>query len=213
MTEYAQRKVNEATEDVYIVEFNRINFSLIRRGIFLNGLVMRPVNPESRKENQTLFDFKLDEVGISGLWYDFSDHDLTIGSLYLDNPNIALDIPEKDTLAITSSKKGQFASPVKLLENEIRKSLERISLFGLLIKEIEINHANGFFFQFLSKENLIAENTSLVVRNVDWTTLDGWETPFNAEGFEFKLENLIDQIHCQIADLERKWYYRIYRNG
>lgn len=203
LAEYAQRKVNEATEDVYIVEFNRINFSLIRRGIFLNGLVMRPVNPESRKEGQTLFDFKLDEVGISGLWYDFSDHDLTIGSLYLDNPNIALDIPGKDSVSGISSKKGQFASPVKLLENEIRKSLGRISLVGLLIREIEINHANGFFFQFLSKENLIAENTSLVVRNVDWTTLDGWETPFNAKGFEFNLEKarypLNDGVHTVLA--------------
>ncbi len=197
LAEYAQRKVNEATEDVYLIEFNRINFSLIRRGIFLNGLVMRPIHPEARKSGQSLFDFKLDEVGISGLWYDFADRDLIIGSVYLDNPNIALDIPGRDSAAVASVR--EISSPVKLLETEIRKSLERISFTGLLINEIEINHANGFFFQFLSKENLVAENTSLVVRGIDWTTLEGWETPFNAQGFEFKLEQAVyplkDGIH------------------
>lgn len=203
MAEYAQRKVNEATEDVYLIEFNRINFSLIRRGIFLNGLVMKPVHPEARKSGQTLFDFKLDEVGIRGIWYDFFSERFVVNKIFIDNPNIQLDLPEGESLISKPDSSG-IASPVRYLEEEIRKSLGKIKLSKFLIREVEIAHANVFFFNFLSRGNLQAANTSLIVRDIDLSPNTEWKTPFNAAGFEFKLEDvtfpLPDQVHMLTAN-------------
>lgn len=200
LAEYARQKVNEATEGVYLVEFNRINFSLIRRGVFLNGLVMKPVDSDERNDGQTLFDFTLDEVGFSGLWYDFADNYLTIGSIYLDNPNFSLDEPVQKGLKKPSSLKKDIVSPVRLLEEEIRKSLQQRPFVKLFIRQIEIDHANGFFLKFLSKNNLEAENTSLIVKDINWTENSDWKTPFNAQAFEFNLE----KIRYPLPDLVHK---------
>ncbi|TNF44848.1 MAG: hypothetical protein EP311_00495 [Cytophagales bacterium] len=204
LSRYAQRKINEATHDVYVVDFNRFNFSLIRRGFFLDGLVLQPINSDLKNEDQALFDIKLDQVGFSGLWFDFFEKEFTIGKIYLDNPSVELSLAaneKKDTLKIKENRQG---SPVKLLEQEIRKSILKMNLGAFRIDEVEINHANVLFFNFLSKGNLDAENTSLVIKNIDLTTKEEWTTPFNAEGFEFELDEvkfaLPDGVHSLEAE-------------
>jgi hypothetical protein len=205
---YAQRKINEATQDVYIIDFNRFSFSLIRRGFFLDGIVLRPVHPENRKLDQTLFDATLDQIAFRSLWFDVFDRKFTIGKIYIDNPTINLDLPATfpgvgspaDTVGIG----GEKISPIKALEAEIKKTVQRANLTGLFIKEVEIDHANFFFSNFLSKAEMKADNTSLTVRNIDFSTKEEWKTPFNAEGFEFELEQVIyplpDSIHTIKAD-------------
>ena len=206
---YAQRKINEASKDVYTIDFNRFSFSLIRRGFFLDGIVMRPVNPENRKADQTLFDGTVDQIAFSGLWFDFFDKQLTIRKIYIDNPSINLDLPPN--LQILSPQKasndggnGSKISPIKALEEEIRKTVRQANLTGLLIREVEIDHANFFFSNFLSKSDLKADNTSLVVRGIDFSTQQEWQTPFNAKGFEFELEKVVyplpDGVHLVSAD-------------
>ncbi|GMQ31162.1 hypothetical protein [Algoriphagus confluentis] len=199
LSRYAQRKINEATHDVYVVDFNRFNFSLLRRGFFLDGLVLQPVNSDLRNEDQVLFDIKLDQVGFSRLWYDFFEREFTIGKIYLDNPNIQMSLGSDSAADITKSTKNKDVSQVKLLEQEIRKSIQQMNLGAFRIGEIEIKHANVLFFNFLSKSNLNAEKTSLLVKNIDLTTKGEWTTPFNAEGFEFELEGvdfaLPDEVH------------------
>lgn len=209
LKEFAQRKINEATANVYIIDFNRFSFSLIRRGFFLDGIVMQPVNSENRKEDQALFDMTLDQIAFRGLWYNFFDKKFTIGKIYIDNPNIKLELPPNSQVKNQSGNPGTSIeknkiSPVKALEEEIKKTVQRVNLTGLLIKEVEIDHANFFFFNFLSNSELEAENTSLLVRNIDFSTQEEWKTPFNAEGFEFELEKvtfpLPDGVHLINAD-------------
>lgn len=169
----------------------------------MDGIVMKPVNPGMRKDDQALFDMKLDQIAFTGLWYGFLDKKLTIGKIYIDNPNILLDLPpvrNKSGNRDTTSR----ISPIKALEDELKKSVRSINLSGLFIHEVEIDHANIFFFNFLSEDALQAENTSLVVKNIDLTTQEAWSTPFNAAGFEFELDKvtfpLPDGVHEIKAD-------------
>ncbi|MBN7802601.1 hypothetical protein J0A67_17125 [Algoriphagus aestuariicola] len=206
LRKYAQQKINEATEDVYLVDFNRFSFSLIRRGFFLDGIVMKPVNPKNRKEDQALFEVTLDQIAFRNLWYNFFDKKFTIGKIYIDNPTVVLDLPPKVPQADKhpSQDGEEKISPIKALEEEIKKTVRKANLVGLLIKEVEIDHANLFFSNFLSRSDLKADNTSLLIRNIDFSTGEEWKTPFNAEGFEFELEKvtypLADGVHLISAD-------------
>ncbi len=209
LSKLAQRKINEATENIYEIDFNRFSFSLLRRGFFMDGIVMKPINPDIRKEDQALFDVQLDQIAFTSLWYSFLDKNFTIGKIYIDNPKIILDLPanhaaerQKKTDDQTNSRTK--ISPIKVLEEEIKKTVQSINLSGLIIEEVEIDHANFFFFNFLSQDELRAENTSLIVKNIDFTTQEEWKTPFNAEGFEFELDQvtfpLPDGVHKIEAD-------------
>ncbi|WP_157359848.1 hypothetical protein [Algoriphagus mannitolivorans] len=203
LARYAQRKINEATKEVYLIDFNRFNLSLLRRGFFLDGLVMKPVNSSTHQEDQVLFDFTLDQVGVTGLWYDFSEHEFTVSKIRLDNPSISMQMPPGLEPPSQSNSGEKQISPIKRLELEIRKSVEKMSLAGLRIKEVEMEHANLFFFNFLSRGNLKADDTKLLVKNINLTTLEDWKTPFNAEGFVFELEGvefpLPDGVHSILA--------------
>ncbi|WP_111670922.1 hypothetical protein [Algoriphagus litoralis] len=209
LSNLAQRKINEATDNIYQIDFNRFSFSLLRRGFFMDGIVMKPMNSDLRKDGQALFDVKLDQIAFTGLWYSFYDKNFTIGKIYIDNPNVILDLPESSQNPNSKKPKGASAgtkkiSPIKALEEEIKKTVQSINLTGLLVKEVEIDHANFFFFNFLSQDALRAENTALIVKNIDLTTQKEWETPFNAEGFEFELDQvtfpLPDGIHTILAE-------------
>ncbi|MDX5478701.1 MAG: hypothetical protein LPJ98_09620 [Cyclobacteriaceae bacterium] len=203
LARYAQRKINEATKEVYLIDFNRFNLSILRRGFFLDGLVMKPVDPDSKRDDQVLFDFTLDQVGITGLWYDFTEHEFTISKIHLDNPSISMEMPPGQENIPKRNLSEKPISPIKQLEIEIRKSVEKMSLAGFRIKEVELEHANLFFFNFLSRGNLKADNTRLLVKEINLTTLEEWKTPFNAKGFVFELEGvafpLPDGVHSILA--------------
>ncbi|SDC99698.1 protein of unknown function [Algoriphagus faecimaris] len=200
LVNWTRNKINEATAGVYQVDFNRLNFSLIRRGVFLNGIVMKPVEANQSEIDQVVFDFTLDEIAFRNIWYDWSERIIRIGKIDLDNPDIGIELPEKTEEEGGAEKK----TPVKRLEEEIQKSIERISMGGVYIDEIEINHADLFFLNFLSQKSLKAENSRVLIRDVDWTTAKNWETPFNAAGFEFELEQvefpLSDGVHLILAE-------------
>ena len=206
LSKWAERKINEATKDLYLVEFNRFNFSLLRRGIFLDGVVMTPISGKIAPEDQTLFNFSLDQLAIRKLWYSFSEEVLYVGKIEFDNPVVKLDLPENaDSVVVDKTQKRKppigekKKSPVKELEEEIQKSIGRLNFGALFIREIEISHADLFFLDFLSQNSLKAENTRLVIKDINWTTKEIWQTPFNARGFEFDLENvefpLPDGVH------------------
>jgi hypothetical protein len=206
LSNWARTKINDATSDVYNVEFNRINFSLLRRGVYLDGIIMKPVDGIEAKPGQTLFDFSLDELAFKGLWYSFSDNIFYIGRLQFDNPNISMNLPENAEKedSESDSLRTKKESPIKKLEEEIQKSIAKIKLNALFVRELEINHADLFFLNFLSQNSLKAQNTKLLVRDINLTTQEEWETPFNARGFEFDLEDvnfpLPDDVHQITAD-------------
>lgn len=208
----ARQKLNESSDGVYEIGFNRFNLSLLRRGFFLDGIVMKPIHPENSKVDQSLFEFTLDEISFSGLWYDFSENEFSVSKIHLDNPNLKL--INRSSSQTESNAGTARVSAIKRLESEIRKSIRRLSLRGFYVHLIEIDHANFFFFNFLSQGELSAENTSIRIFDLDWTTSKDWLTPFNAKGIDFDLEQatfpLPDGVHTigservHISSLEKK---------
>lgn len=200
----ARQKLNESSEGVYEIGFNRFNLSLLRRGFFLDGIVMKPIHPENSKVDQSLFEFTLDEISFSGLWYDFSDKEFSVSKIHLDNPNLELINRDSSKVKSNLDFDSTRVSAVKVLETEIRKSIKRLSLRGLYVHLIEIDHANFFFFNFLSQGELSAKNTSIRIFDLDWTTTEDWLTPFNAKGIDFDLEQatfpLPDGVHTLGSD-------------
>ncbi len=204
-----RKKLNDSFNGVYDLDFNRVHLSLIRRGIFLEGTVLKPLHPERARADQDLFEFTLDELAFTGLWFNFFEQKLSFRKIALDNPNIRLLQP----LSSTPKPADSSRSPVFLLENEIKRSVRELGLSSIQVKAIEINHANLFFLNFLSQQELLTKNASLKLLDLDWTPNEVWERPFNARGFEMELAEvtfpLPDGIHSiksakvKISSLEK----------
>ncbi|MCS5491234.1 hypothetical protein [Algoriphagus limi] len=201
---WTRSKINEATGGVYEVEFNSLNFSLFRRGVFLSGVVLHPDPQAEANEGQVLFDFQLDELGIRDVWYDWDEKVLVIGDIRLDNPNLSLQLPPGEKEKSEDGEEKEKVSGVKRLENEIKKSIDKLILGGILIEKIEIDDANLFFQNFLSPDAIHAQNTRLHIYNIDWRQNQEWNNPFNAEGFDFELQqvefSLPDEVHKIFAE-------------
>lgn len=212
LSEWAERKINRATKNVYKIDFDRFNFSLLRRGVFLDGFSMTPVAGQAPSQDQALFSFTLDHLSLQNLWYSFTDDVFYIGKIELNNPDAKLQLTEnfEGSKQTNTNQKTKLdpnfhqKSAAKQLEEEIQKSIKRLRFDAVFIKEVEINHADLFFYDFLSKNSLKAENTRLHIKNIDWTTQEDWKSPFNASGYEFKLENIYfplpDGVHSLSAD-------------
>ncbi len=169
LSNWARRTINEVAKDVYSVDFNRVRFSLFRRGIFMDGIVMKPIGERRPDQTQAIFDLSLDQLALKNLWYDFSEEILYVGRIEFDNPNISMDLPPKE-LAKEDSTTNTTGSPVKSLEDELKKIIDKINFTGVFISELEIKNADLFFLNFLSQNSLKAENTRLLVKDIDWTT-------------------------------------------
>lgn len=209
LSDWAERKINLATKNVYKIDFNRLNFSLIRRGVFLDGFTMIPIAGQTVSKDQVLFTFTLDQLALKNIGYSFINDILYVGKIELTNPDAKLRLAETSKTKLNNSKiifesDTIQKSAIKQLEEEIQKSIKRLNLDAVFIKEVEINHADLFFYDFLSENSLKAENTRLYIKNIDWTTRENWDTPFNASGFEFDLKNasfrLPDGVHSLRAD-------------
>ncbi|MDR7128840.1 hypothetical protein J2X69_001172 [Algoriphagus sp. 4150] len=198
LSSWARRKINEAAKDVYVVDFNRVRLSLFRRGLFMDGIVMKPKGERKPGQNQALFDLTLDQIALKNLWFDLSEGVLYVGRLEFDNPNISMDLPPHKN-SEQDGKRDEKDSPIKELEDEIKKLVDKMNFTGVYISELEIDHADLFFLNFLSHNSLKAQNTRLLIKDINWATKAEWATPFNARGFEFDLENvnfpLPDGVH------------------
>jgi len=125
-----RKKLNESFNGVYELDFNRVHLSLIRRGIFLEGIVMKPIHPEKASAEQVLFELTLDQIAFSGLWVGLWDQELDIREIRLDRPNFqVLTSPIVQDAAPSSSSQ----SPVILLENELKKTISNLPLSGVKV--------------------------------------------------------------------------------
>ncbi|MHA7131278.1 hypothetical protein [Algoriphagus namhaensis] len=199
LANWARTKVNEASNQVYTIDFNRLNISLIRRGVFVDGIVMQPLPDVEAGEGQTLFDFSLDQLAFKGSWYSWEENIFYLGKLEFDNPNVKLTLAKNPKDSTSRPQSPNRESPVASLERELRKTIDKTRLNALMIREIEINNADLFFLNFLSDNSLRVEDSKLLIKEVNWTTQEEWETPFNAKGFEFEMERgeffLPDGVH------------------
>ena len=201
-----RRKLNDSFNGVYELDFNRVHLSLIRRGIFLDGIVMKPMHPEKASAKQALFELTLDQLAFKGLWFGLWDQELYVREVSLDRPNfqVLASIPpsslDKDAGSISTTR-----SPVFLLENELKKSIANLPFSGVKVSTLVVDHAQVFFLNFLSKNELLAKNASFRAVDMHWLVKKTWNTPFNARGFEFELENvsfpLPDGVHRITSDL------------
>jgi hypothetical protein len=208
-----RERLQESSNGVYEIGFNRLNFSLIRRGIFLDGITFTPQHPEKARPDQKLFEFTLDELAFTGLWFNYFNQELSVRKITLDNPNIHLLQPLSTASKPAENSPEDSPSPVFLLENEIKRSVLKLGLSSIQVAAVEIDHANLFFLNFLSQQELLTKNATLKLLDLDWTPNEDWDRPFNARGFEIDLEEvafpLPDGIHritsakVQISSLEK----------
>ncbi|WPR75293.1 hypothetical protein [Algoriphagus sp. NG3] len=203
LSNWVRQKINEVAKDIYVVDFNRVRVSLFRRAVFMDGIIMKPIGERRPDQNQALFDLTLDQLALKELWFDFSQRVLYVGNIKFDNPNISMDLPPRVDIGEAdgeSESEEQGGSAVKALEDELKKIIAKSSFPGVYISELEIDHANLFFLNFLSHNSLKAENSRLLVRDIDWRSSEEWGTPFNAAGFEFDLDDVIfplpDGVHA-----------------
>jgi hypothetical protein len=132
-----RQRVNESLNGVYELDFNRVHLSLIRRGIFLDGIVMKPIHPEKAAADQKLFELTLDELAFSGLWYNFFEQKLSFRKIGLDNPNFRLLQPlSVDSTPRESPSEPFSRSPVFLFENEIKKSVRQLGLSSIQVAAV-----------------------------------------------------------------------------
>ena len=114
-----RKKLNDSFNGVYELDFNRVHLSLIRRGIFLDGIVMKPVHPEKASAKQVLFELTLDQLAFKGLWYGLWDQELYVREISLDRPNFqVLASTPASSLDKDAGSRTVTRSPVFLLENE-----------------------------------------------------------------------------------------------
>ena len=208
LKEQFRKRLTTSFNGVYELDFNRVHLSLLRRGVYLDGIVMKPLHPENANLGQVLFELELAEISFSGLWYGFRDRVLTVGEINVQRPNFQL------VTALISSGSVRAASlpfeeesPLSLLENELKKSIQQLPISGLEVGKLVVEEAQVFFLNFLSNQELLAKKASLSAMDLHWFANQSWKTPFNARGFEFYLEDvsylLPDGIH-RITSKEMK---------
>lgn len=194
---WTRTKINEATGGVYEVAFDQVNFSILRRGFFLKGVALRPDPNETPLDDQVLFDFRLEELSIRDLWYDWGKEVLSIGQVTLDRPDVALRFSPQSVDPDTEIE--QRISAIRRLELEIQKSLKNSPFEGIWIKDVLMSEADLFLQNFLSENTLQVSKAKLHAFDLDWQKETAWNTPFNAKGFEFNLGDvklkLSDQVH------------------
>jgi hypothetical protein len=200
-----RKRVNESVNGVYELEFNRVHLSLIRRGIFLDGIVMKPIHPEKAGAEQKLFELTLDELAFTGLWYGIWDQELYFHQIRLDVPNFqVLDSPKFSYSKPEEGNLSRNKSPIVLLESELKKSLRRLPFSAVTVGSLVVDHAQVFFLNFLSQNELLAKDASFKALDLHWIPNQSWQTPFNARGFEFELEeatfSLPDGVHRITSD-------------
>jgi hypothetical protein len=200
-----RKKLNESFNGVYELDFNRVHLSLIRRGIFLDGIVMKPMHPERATSQQVLFELTLDQLALKGLWFELWDQELYVREISLDRPNFqVVDSPLPSSLDKVADSTTPTRSPVFLLETELKKSIGKLPLSGIKVRSLVLHHAQVFFLNFLSKHELLAKNASFKAVDMHWISGKAWKTPFNARGFEFELEDvtftLPDGVHRITSD-------------
>jgi len=197
--------VNESLNGVYELDFNRVHLSLIRRGIFLDGIVMKPIHPEKATADQVLFELTLDEIAITGLWYGVGNQEFYFHQIRLDEPNFqVLGTPKSSSREQDEQQVTGTRSPIFLLETELKKSIQKLPFSAVRVGNLVVEHAQVFFLNFLSQQELLAKDASFKALDMHWVPNQAWKTPFNARGFEFELDevtfSLPDGVHLITSD-------------
>jgi hypothetical protein len=198
---YLKEKIRIVSADKYEVEFKRFSILFLQRGIEFEGLKVNPVEEKIQEiDNLAYYNFDIPYVRITGLFYLFGKKELVIGNIQLSNPSIDFQMKMEEIL----EQDVPNESPLKILQEEIKKSFLGSRIHEIRIKSLKIDQADLLLKNFIAQRSIKAENTNFLLKDIQLLKTRSPETPFNAEGFDFELKNfellLADSVHSVMSD-------------
>lgn len=190
---YLKEKVREQSGYKYEIDFEKFRISLLQRGIYFYGFSLIPVEEKFLEATDIPY-YKIDlpEIKILGINYLFRKKELVLGKIHMTNPNI-------DFRFNGSEEVYDKGSALEVLQDQIKKSFLGSSIQEIRIKNLEIGEADVLLQNFIAQRAIKAENAGFKLSDVQLLQKRIPETPFNAAGFSFQLQNfeilLADSIH------------------
>ncbi|MBS9524237.1 hypothetical protein KIH41_01570 [Litoribacter ruber] len=189
---YIKEQVEIASDGKYTIDFKRFYLSLLERGFYVEGFTLVPSDETLEEEKHLAFHrIEIPEFSIKGINYRFGDKILVLGTIRLTEPMIQSRLQEME-----EEERGE--SPLRMLEQEIRKSVGG-NLEDIIIRDLYVDNADLLLENFISQQSIKAEKTHFHVANIQILKEREIATPFNAEGFDFQMDNfellLADSIH------------------
>lgn len=188
---FLTQKVEQASDGKYSLEFDRFHILFLQRGVSFKNLRLIP--HEEKFEGKTdipYYHFEIPDISITGIGYLIWKKEISIGRIKLQSPDITFRLQEEEF---------ESASSLQLLQEEIKKSFFSSALNEIRIKMLLIEDADLLMRNFISQKGISAENTRILLEDIQLLNVRKPSTPFNAQGFEFSLDNfqvlLADSIH------------------
>ncbi|MGY6521739.1 MAG: hypothetical protein ACXIUD_08425 [Mongoliitalea sp.] len=196
---YLKQKVTEASDGKYAIEFESFRVSLLQRGVAFRELKLLPLTDSLEfTEEIPFYQADLPYVKITGLNYHFRSKELIIGNIRLLEPDLRVRF-------LQNQEEKAVDSPLVLLQEEIQKSFLSSSLQDIRIKNLEVSDADFLLNNFISQRAIKGKNSRIYLKDVQLLQNRVPETPFNAVGFEFSMEDfqilLADSVHTISSQL------------
>lgn len=201
---YIKNKVEQSSGGKYTVDFDRFYLSLLERGFYVDGFELVPTDvADMDGGNLAYYHIEIPQFSIKGINYRFSDNTLVLGQIRFREPMVQSRLEEISD--------GQRDSPIRMLEKEIRRSIGP-NIDEIFVKNLYIDDADLLLQNFISQQAIKGEHTHIYIKNINLFKQRETATPFNAEGFEFRIDHfellLADSIHTvkasrvQVSSLE-----------
>jgi hypothetical protein len=193
---FLKEKVNVASGNKYEIDFEEFHILFLQRGISFKGLKLNPVQEQFVENGDNpYYRISVPEIDITGLHYRFFKKEFIIGTIGLVNPEVDFKLANQDTAAVSKPK----VSPILILQEEIKKSFLGSQIKEIRINKLKIDDADLLLKNFISQKAIKAENTRLLLEDIQLLQPREPETPFNAKGFSFGFDDfevlLADSIH------------------
>lgn len=192
---FIKEKVRTASEEKYEIDFERVHILFLQRGISFKGLTIKPVDEKIQLlENIAYYNLDFPSISLKGINYLIRKKELVLGKIELESPVVDFQLKISD-----EEEELMQSAPLEILQNEIKKSFLRSTIQEIRIRTLKINNADLLIRNFIAQRSIKAENSSLLVKNIQLLKDRVPATPFNAEGFFFEIENfellLADSVH------------------
>ncbi|MGY6742314.1 MAG: hypothetical protein ACXIUQ_06225 [Cecembia sp.] len=197
---FLKEKIRTASEEKYEIDFERVHILFLQRGFSFQGLVINPLDETiDALDNIAYYKIDVPYVSITGLNYLFGKKELILGKVKLSSPAIDFRLKLDELLEEGQDDQLKDDSPLEILQSEIKKSFLESRIKDIRIKTLDIDNADLLIKNFIAQRSMKAENSNLMVKNIQLLKDREPPTPFNAEGFYFEIENfellLADSVH------------------
>ncbi|WP_373521406.1 hypothetical protein [Aquiflexum sp.] len=192
---YLKERVNQASDNKYEIDFDRFYILLLQRGISFKGLKINPVEDKFIElVDAPYYKISIPDISLTRLNYLFRKKEFVIGNIDLVNPAVDFRLKKGDSFEPSTDE-----SALLILQEEIKKSFLTTRLKEIRIKNINIKEADVLLKNFIAQKAIKADHTSIYLKDIQLLQMRSPETPFNAEGFSFELQNfeilLSDSVH------------------